>query len=57
MNVWVNLMCTYKTKPKAYTAWMAQNQRLGSLDTQGRTKWQKKKKINEIIPNDILLYS
>ena len=47
-------------EPKPNTAWMAMTGKLDASYTWGRTKMtdkKKKKKVNEMVPNDILLYS
>jgi hypothetical protein len=47
-------------EPKPNTAWMAMTGKLDASETWGRTKMtdkKKKKKVNEMVPNDILLYS
>jgi outer membrane biogenesis lipoprotein LolB len=54
----------HKRKPILDTAWRVRNQKLDSPETYDRTKhnWQikynifKKKRVNEMIPNDTLLY-
>lgn len=50
----------HEQEPTSDPVWMARNQMPDSLETQDRTKHnrpQKKKKVNEVILNDILLYS
>lgn len=59
-NISFNLRPTDEKESVPYNSWMARNWRLDSPESCGRIKhdWKKeKKKVNEMIPDGIHLYS